>query len=107
MLRMHKVDEWYKFLSSININEGSTFKLYRRLLNKPKPDYPQTGTHGPIYSAIDNAKSFADAFKEQFATNHGEALPEVDLSVVHVRNSTIVHYAYTTPDTDNKTITQP
>lgn len=86
-------------VSSININDGSVFKLYRSLLYKLTPDYPLMGTHEPIYSAIDKVETFADTFKEQFTTNHRETFPEVDVSVEAARISTIVHRAYTTPGT--------
>lgn len=57
MLKTEKEDEWDKFWSSININKGSAFKLYRRLFNKPIISHPPMGTHRPLYLAKDKAEN--------------------------------------------------
>lgn len=99
LLKTHEDDEWDKFLSSININDGSAFKLYKRLLKKSTLDHPLTGTHGPVYPATDKAEMFADTFQKQFTTNYEEAIPEVDLSIEQVHDSAIDHCSYITPGT--------
>lgn len=105
LLKTQKEDEWDKFLSSININDNSAFKLYRHLLNTPTSDCLLIRIYRPLYSATYKVENFADTFEVQFKTNHGATLPEVDISVQAVRTSTIIHYAYKTPGTVAQIIT--
>lgn len=81
MLITHKDDEWDKFLSFTNINDGSAYKLYKKLLNRPTPNHLLAGALGPFYSANDKAETFADTYERQFVTNRGVALLEVDRCV--------------------------
>lgn len=81
MLKTHKDEEWNNLLSTLNINDGSAYNLYRKLINKPTPNNPLTSIHNLLYKANEKAEAFVDTYEQQSVANHGIPLPEVDLSV--------------------------
>jgi len=94
MLKTHRLDEWDKFLTSLDTQDGSLYKLNKNLLKKTPASLPLTSPHGPIYTANEKSELFADTFEKQFSPNPGPDLPEVSASIQYIDSSP--HY-FTSP----------
>jgi hypothetical protein len=89
ILRTHKQDEWDKFMTTLDTNDNTIFKLNKKLLEKSPAAHPLSGPTGLIYSAADKAELFADTFQIQFSPNPGPDIPEVNTNIQTIRHSPI------------------
>jgi hypothetical protein len=99
VLRTHKQDEWDKFMTTLDTNDNSIFKLNKKLLNKAPASHPLSGPTGLIYSAADKAELFADIFQTQFSPNPGPDLPEVNTNIQTIRHTPILNSLFISPGT--------
>lgn len=77
MLLTQKQDEWDKFIFSLDLsNDGSIYKLNKKLLHKSPATYPLKGPNGLVFSAHDRAELFTDTYQRQFLPNQGPILPK-------------------------------
>lgn len=81
ILNTHKQDEWDRFMTTLDLHDGSIFKL-----------------NGQVFTEAKKAELFADNFQIQFSPNPGPDLPKVIASVQTIRKSPIQKALFTTPD---------
>lgn len=88
ILTRHRMSEWHIFTSTLNFNNKSIYKLNRRLLHKPPPCHPLKTPNGTtIYDQRLKAELFADTMTVQFQNNPGPPIPEVNNSILKLRNT--------------------
>jgi len=63
MLQTHKLDEWDKYLNSLNYSKNSIYKLNRGLLKKRPATHPLLGPNGLSYSAEEKTELIADSLE--------------------------------------------
>lgn len=104
MLKNHNQDEWNSLVPTTNPYDGSAYKLYRRLLNKPVAQPFTIGRNGLLYTASESANAFADTFQEHFSPNHGAPLPEFQITIHQISDTCITqgNVEYITKHVENR-----
>jgi hypothetical protein len=90
ILVTHLQDEWDKFIFSTSLSDTSIYNLNKKLLNKRPASHPLEGANGLAFSPIEKSELLADSLENQFTPNPGPDLPNVNNSVLTVRNSSIL-----------------
>lgn len=99
MLKTHKQDEWDRFLIALDLQDGSIYKLNKKLLHNPTVSHPLTSQSGPAYLAYNRAELFVDTFERQFAINIRPDIAEVNASLRTINNPIITNSYFTIPGT--------
>jgi len=99
MLSTHRQDEWDTFLSTLDTQNNSIYKINKILLKKTPATHPLVGPNGLAYSANDRAELLADSYESQFILNSGPDLPEVTNSIQILNSTPITNQMFTTPGT--------
>jgi hypothetical protein len=105
ILKTHRADEWDRFLDTLDAQDGSIYKLNKKLLNKTPAVHPLIGPNGLMYKDVDKAELFADTFEHQFMPTTGPDIPAVN-TFIHSLRSPSQAACYTTPGTVQKIINQ-
>jgi hypothetical protein len=100
ILSTHKQDEWDMFLDSLDLNDGSIFKLNKNLLKKRPATHPLSSINGLVFAAKDKAELHAESLAAQFSLNPGQPITEVidkikELKLTNITQSNL----FTTPGT--------
>lgn len=66
----HRQTEWDKFTSTLNFQDRSLYKLYRRLLHKKPVSIPlKTSSGHKVFEEVENSELFADVVESQLENN--------------------------------------
>lgn len=87
ILKTHRADQWNQFLDTLDAQDGSIYKLNKKLLNKTPAVHPLFGPNGLMYRDEEKAELFADTFEHQFKSSTGPDLPEVSSFLNSLRSS--------------------
>lgn len=100
ILSTHKQDEWDKFLDTLDLNDGSIFKLNKNLLKKRPATHPLSSNNGLVFAAKDKAELHAESLADQFSPNPGQPLTEVSDKFQELKANIITQSnLFTTPGT--------
>jgi len=98
ILKTHRADEWDHFLDTLDTQDGSIFKLNKKLLNKTPAVHPLIGPNGLMYKDEEKVELFADTYERQFKSTTGPVIPEVN-TFIHSLLSSTQTACYTSPGT--------
>lgn len=103
IITTYKQDEWNKYLDTVNIQDGSLYRINKCLLHKRPATHPLSGPNSLVFSETDKAELIADSLVNQFSPNPGPDLPEVTSSLLKISSVSSNSKLFTTP-ADIKTL---
>jgi len=98
ILKTHHADEWDHFLDTLDAQNGSIYKLNKKLLNKSPAVHPLTDPNGLLYKDEEKFELFADTYEHQFKSTTGPVIPEVT-TFIHTLRSSPQTICYISPGT--------